>query len=355
LGATKLQVVDACSGLRYFIPTILLSLVIGYYYNKRPISRISLVVLSAPITIALNAIRITITGILVRYVSPTLADGFFHDFQGWAVYLVAIALLASCSFFLRRLEVRFQANEIAADQAENIPDSAKAEVKQSPGLVTPFLAGILFVMFSFGISGFIKDQSIPAWKSLDSFPLQINNWQGTRTYLDKATLDALWADDYFLASYHNTTSGSSLNLLVPYYKTQTAQHTAHAPTSCLLGSGWEIEKRTTLGPSGTTGRDFTVQQLILIKNGERLLSNFWFHQRGRIIASELENKAYLLYDALTIHRTDGALIRLERLLSKDETIEQAQTELDTFSVDVERLLSTYLPGVHPQGLATNKI
>lgn len=343
LGMIKLQVVDACSGLRYFMPTILLSMVVGYALNNRLLSRILLVLFSAPITIALNTIRITITGILVRHISPTLADGFFHDFQGWIVYLASIAILAGCSSVMKRFE---QQTPVAPSPA---PDEVICEDAQPcPPLhpqrpLPPLLTGGLLFALAGVMSLFVMAQTIPTWKSLETFPLQIGDWKGSRSYIDQETLDNLWADDYFLASYTNTATGSTLNLLVPFYKTQRTHHTAHAPTSCLLGAGWEVTERTVLKPSMATGRTFPVQQLTLDKAGNRILSNFWFQQRGRILVGEFENKAYLFWDALTKHRTDGALVRVEMTIPQGKAVELAQAELDTFTAQVEKMLRAYLP------------
>lgn len=343
LGTIKLQVVDACSGLRYLLPTIFLSLIIGYMLNKRLLSRVVLALLSAPVAIALNIFRITVTGLLVRYISPSLAEGFFHDFQGWLIYLGAVALLTLASLFIKRFEksgpVGVTENTTELTSAVFTWDHLLHPKALHLGLS---IAGV-FVALSFGVSSLVGAQLIPTWKSFDTFPMQIGEWKGTRSYLDKATLDSLWADDYILASYTNTTSGSIAHLLVPYYRMQTSQHTAHAPTSCLLGSGWEIDGRRVLPPSAATGRDFMVQQLILTKGGERLLSNFWFQQRGRIITSEFLNKLYLLYDSIAKHRTDGALVRIEVVIARGVSIDEAQVELDAFSGQVESRLRTYLP------------
>jgi len=345
LGTMKLQVVDACSGLRYFLPTIFLSLVVGHMFNRSIVSRILLVLLSAPISIALNAVRITVTGLLVRYVSPTLADGFFHDFQGWLIYLATLVLLLGASRILRFFEGQGPATRpIPPDQAE-LPQDAQVRPTW-PGLSLRHGLGVfaLFLCLSLAFTAFLHGQAVPGWKSLDTFPLELGEWQGTRGYLDQATLDSLWSDDYFLATYQNRTTGSSLSLFIPYYKQQTAQHTAHAPTSCLLGSGWEISSRKQLDPDPAAGRAFAVQQMVLMKNGEKLVSNFWFQQRGRIIASEFLNKFYLLWDSLILRRSDGALVRVEMSLPSGRALDDAQSELDAFSGLVSRALGAHIPG-----------
>lgn len=347
LGTMKLQVVDACSGLRYFLPTIFLSLVVGHMFNRSIVSRIVLVLLSAPISIALNAIRITVTGLLVRYVSPTLADGFFHDFQGWLIYLATIVLLLAASRIMRLFESR--GPRVRPTQPEEAEQAEPAEDSQAhtpwPGLSLRHGLGVsaLFLCLSLAFTAFLQVQTVPRWNSLETFPLELGDWQGTRGYLDQATLDSLWSDDYFLATYQNRTTGSSLSLFIPYYKKQTAQHTAHAPTSCLLGSGWEISSRRQLASAPAMGRAFGVQQMVLMKNGERLVSNFWFQQRGRIIASEFLNKFYLLWDSLILQRSDGALVRVEMSLPGDRALDDAQRELDAFSGRVSRALDAHIP------------
>lgn len=363
LGSIKLQVVDACSGLRYFLPTILISLIVGQLMNRTALARTALFLLSAPVSITLNAIRITITGVLVRYVSPTLADGFFHDFQGWIIYLAAVALLGALSLLLRRWEGPGAPSAAPEAMPPVTPATATPATASTAtasigwglpklGWLTALCAAVLCLGLSQGVSYSARAQIVPEWRSLDSFPLQIGAWKGYRSFLDKETLESLWADDYFVATYQADAKGGALNLLIPYYKTQTAQHTAHAPTSCLLGSGWEISARTILPPAPQNGRPFSVQQMVLVKNGERLLSNFWFQQRGRIYASEWENKAYLLQDALSMRRTDGALVRVELLLPRDLGLEEAQARLDTFNAEVARLLEGYLPGAPGSALAS---
>ena len=130
---------------------------------------------------------------------------------------------------------------------------------------------------------------------------------------------------------------------MPYYETQTTQHTAHAPTSCLLGSGWTVEQKRVVGPDAATGRDFPVTQMRLRLGSQVILSNFWFEMRGRHITSEYLNKLYLIWDALTRQRTDGALVRAEMVLLPGQSLEEGQAVLDTFIVPLKEELGRYIP------------
>lgn len=93
MGITKLQIIDACSGLRYLLPSVLLALLIGHLFHTKLWKKIVLFVLSVPVTLVSNAFRIAMTGVLVKYVSAEFGEGFLHDFSGWLVYMVSILLL----------------------------------------------------------------------------------------------------------------------------------------------------------------------------------------------------------------------------------------------------------------------
>jgi exosortase len=88
----QLQVVEACSGIRSLLTLTFLSLVYGYFFEKRLWIRVALFLSTIPIAILANASRITATGILSQ-VKPELAEGFFHESTGWILFLISLGLL----------------------------------------------------------------------------------------------------------------------------------------------------------------------------------------------------------------------------------------------------------------------
>ncbi|MEA1946782.1 MAG: exosortase, partial [Thermodesulfobacteriota bacterium] len=82
LGVSQLQVVDACSGLRYLMPLFLMALLVGYFFNKRAWQRAILILVVVPLSIFVNSIRIWVTGLLTVKGYQELAQSFFHDFSG---------------------------------------------------------------------------------------------------------------------------------------------------------------------------------------------------------------------------------------------------------------------------------
>lgn len=93
LAALKLEVVEACSGIRSLVSLFTLSVFYGYFLEKTFVCRAVLALASIPIAIAANAVRIFGTGLCVQYWDPAKALGFFHEFSGWVMFLVSLGSL----------------------------------------------------------------------------------------------------------------------------------------------------------------------------------------------------------------------------------------------------------------------
>jgi exosortase len=102
LPTQKLNVAEACSGIRSLLSLTFLSLVYGYFFEHRPWVRVVLFLATFPIAILANAGRVTITGILSEKVDPSLAHGTSHTIEGFLVFAVAIAMLIGLHAVLNR-------------------------------------------------------------------------------------------------------------------------------------------------------------------------------------------------------------------------------------------------------------
>jgi exosortase len=99
----SLEVVEACSGVRSLMTLITLAIAYGYLIESRRWVRYALAFLMIPIAIVSNAFRITGTGVLTYRFGPVAAEGFFHEFSGWIIFLVALVLMFICHLILRRI------------------------------------------------------------------------------------------------------------------------------------------------------------------------------------------------------------------------------------------------------------
>ena len=97
-----LEVAEACSGIRSLMSLTMLAVVLGYFTEQRTWARVVIALAAVPIAVAANALRVAGTGLASYWVSPAAAEGFFHTFSGWLMFIVALVGLLA---FHRLLEV----------------------------------------------------------------------------------------------------------------------------------------------------------------------------------------------------------------------------------------------------------
>lgn len=100
---TTLEVADACSGLRSLMSLLALGVALAVLSQNKMSRRIVLVVLTIPIAILTNMIRVIGTGFLAQYYGAAAAEGFFHEFAGMGVFILAMVLLFVCSGMMRKI------------------------------------------------------------------------------------------------------------------------------------------------------------------------------------------------------------------------------------------------------------
>lgn len=93
LANTSLEVAEACSGIRSLISLLTLGIVFGYFTDSRVWARLALIVGTIPIAIAANGIRVAGTGIAAHFYGPEAAQGFFHSFSGWIIFIAAFIMM----------------------------------------------------------------------------------------------------------------------------------------------------------------------------------------------------------------------------------------------------------------------
>ena len=99
LPVMKLEVAEACSGIRSLMSLFTLAVFYGYFLERTTSRRVVLALASIPIAVAANAIRIVGTGLCVQYWDPAKALGFFHEFSGWVMFLISLV----CLYLIHRI------------------------------------------------------------------------------------------------------------------------------------------------------------------------------------------------------------------------------------------------------------
>jgi len=327
MGVSKLQVVEACSGLRYLFPLMTFGFLCGYIYRGPNWHRALIFLAAVPVTIVMNSIRIAVTGVLYNTYGIGAGDSFLHYFEGWVIFVGCLLILFALMVVLARLQRR------ALDDVFDPQLPTLATLRSLPGVLRvqgPVLAVIpvlaLALLASLGLAG--REEITPERQSLVSFPLKLGDWRGVESEISREELDVLQLTDYIAANYSNP-AGNWASLYVAYYASQRKGASVHSPRACLPGGGWQILSSRVVGIPGILpdGRELPVNQLVIGSGESRQLVNYWFMQRGRNLTNEYAVKWFIFWDSLTRQRTDGALVRLVTPLPAEGGEEEAAGRL----------------------------
>ena len=351
LGFTQLQVVDACSGLRYLFPLVALGFLLVYSWRASFWKKAFIVLSAVPVTIFTNSIRIASVGVLYRYFGQRVAEGFFHGYSGWLIFMTGLGLLLVEMWALSRIfpeKGTLSGRRETIDELLNLSSSEGDFGGGSGGLFRPpqSVAAVILLGVTLLVSRTVDfREKVPLNQSLSGFPLSVGEWTGVRTAMEQRFLDVLKLSDYAIVDYRDP-QGRTVNLYVAYNESQRKGESSHSPDSCLPGSGWVFEDSGTvvLPAQAGTREPMRISRAVIRKDGERQLTYYWFPQRGRVLTNMFELKAYAFWDALTRRRTDGALVRLITPVYAGERSRDAEARLQEFTRQIVPVLDTFLPG-----------
>lgn len=346
LGFTQLQVVDACSGLRYLFPLMILSLIVAYWFKGRFWKKAVLFLSSIPIAIVVNSFRIALTGVLYSFWGPAVAEGFFHGFSGWLIFLFTTAILLAEMWVLKKIGKRMEKDEesVRSERGRVADNAAEASVSWSRSLLQPqFIAVGMVLGLTLGLSQGVEfREKVPIKQSLDQFPLQVGQWSGVRETMEQQFIDELDFSDYVMVTYRDR-QNQTVHFYTAYYENQQKGESIHSPESCLPGSGWKFSRAEEVALAAGNGASLRVNRVVMEKEGERQLAYYWFAQRGRVLTKLYQLKLYNFWDALTRQRTDGALIRVITPIAGSEKPEDAEARIRSFLNEAIPLLPEFIP------------
>lgn len=346
LGAMQLQVVEACSGLRYLFPLMSLAFICAYFYKVTFWKRLVVFLSSVPITIFMNSFRIGVIGVTVEYFGREAAEGFLHDFEGWIVFMACTGILVLEMWALARIgrDPRPLTAVFGLTIPEPLPRDTRLQERQLPA---QFWVAGLILLAALGVSLSLQQRNevVPQRTEFRQFPLTMAGWIGRRQTMEQQYIDTLKFDDYILADYVKEGVRAPVNFYSAYYASQRKGESIHSPRSCIPGGGWEIRSHevVTLNDVAANGMPMVVNRLLIQKGEDRQLVYYWFAQRGRDLTNEYVTKWFLFWDALTMNRTDGALVRLTTFAPKGEDLADADRRLTELLAAVLPELDRYIP------------
>lgn len=346
LGIYKLQVAEACSGLRYLFPLASFGFLFSVLYQGPFWHRALLFLSSLPITVFMNSLRIGVIGVLVDSYGIEQAEGFLHWFEGWIIFVASMAILLAEAWLLQRFLKQ--------------PKSALAMLDlDSTGIVAPLkqvfsirsskiLAATAVLSLTIGLAWALLPKPhpvVPDHKPFAIFPMQLGEWKGEFFRHSPEIEQALAADDYLSVFYSNAGNNKTVSLFSAFYNSTTDGSGIHSPEICIPGSGWEVsrwEKYDVQLASGDRSQ-LKVNRALIQKGQDRQIVYYWFEMRGKSFASEYRAKFSTVWDSMTRQRADGALLRVITPLSPSETEADGDARLAKFLPGALGVLPEFIP------------
>lgn len=344
LGIYKLQVVEACSGLRYLFPLTSFGFLCAYLFRGKWWQRTIVFLSAIPLTVLMNSFRIGVIGVLVNRWGIEQAEGFLHSFEGWIIFMSCVALLFLEIILLMKLsgDKRTLSEAFNVDSGDPVSDPS---LIGSKSVTRPLAIGVGLIIVAAIGSQYLQDRPeiSPQRVTFADMPSTLGDWNGRTKRVEQQYLDVLKMKDWYSADYRRADSKRPVELWVAYYDNQRKGASAHSPRSCLPGGGWRIDSLEAYPVSDVPGigGDLNVNRLLISYGDQRMLVYYWFKQRERHLTSEYVVKWFLFWDAFTRNRTDGALIRYSMPLETGQSVAEADAQMADF-------LRTSYPDIAPR-------
>ena len=350
LGVYQLQVVEACSGLRYLFPLMSFGFLIAYIYKGPMWQRFAIFASTVPITVLMNSFRIGVIGVTVEHFGIAAAEGFLHDFEGWFVFMACLGVLIVeiWIFYLfsrkgAKFSELFDLDFGAGDQVENLSGT----VEHGSRLTSSSLVGAVILAMMIPAVDVIQSRQdlVPDRSRFVELPLRMGSWVGRESSLDEGVLDVLKLSDYFIGDFSRDNTQPPVNFYAAWYQEQRKGASIHSPKSCLPGGGWMIQSHTTepLETIDAYGNPLKVNRVEMQMGKHKQLVYYWFQGRSRNITNEYLAKWYIFWDSLAKRRTDGALVRLVTYVPEGTEVKAADARLEDYLKVLYPRLATYIP------------
>jgi|GEM_PF-420603 len=253
-----MEVGAACSGLRQLAAIIALSLAVGQMSGRSRTYKWILGLLSVPIAVVANIIRVTLTGFILLWFGRKWAEGVYHTLEGLAIVGVAAALILLTAWLLAELlpENETAKTKRGGNDNGSSPDPASPASPATGwrlGTRVAVLAGCLVAaivgqeVLAGHLAAVAETPAVPLREPLASLPLTLGEWRGQDMPIDE---EHLYADDHLQRTYVHPGRRQAVSAWVVY--SATGADRQHHPEVCMAVAGQpeDLKVRQTLDVPG---------------------------------------------------------------------------------------------------------
>jgi exosortase len=336
-GGFSLDVAHPCSGLRYLVAMIALTTAYAYFTQRGALRRVTLSILSIPLAMIGNIVRIVLIATVGVWFGAEIAVGFYHDYSGYVVFGVSTLLMIWIGGMLQRGS---RIPDGVGDEAGPVEDAPVGVPRKAPGIHALWVVALLLsvvsslipVMSRVQVAGEMTadvnlhlPETFPGWRGENLYYCQ--NEQCARSYraaelgdktncpacdgrLDQMALGErtlLPADTRISRKLYENAGGSKIVATIVLMGAD--RRSIHRPQYCLPAQGFSIEKSAVLPMSSTGAKTDKMTFLYARQNqrseGERTkwtVLAYWFVGGGHSTHDHLQRELWMMWDTIILGR-----------------------------------------------------
>lgn len=299
-GTDRLLVGDVCGGLRSLIALLAIGAVAAYICPAKAWARLLILALAGPIAIVSNIVRIFLLCVVGYFWGSEVAGGWVHDYSGFLIYAVAIALFTAVDIPVRRWAP-------AAPESEDTPPAI-----QAPTLSISKPVALATIALLFGLMGLhLKIVRAQAAANMEKaaplaldIPREVADYQARRDHEIDETTRRILENSAILIRDYAAPGGRFVQLSVVH--AGSTRRSLHFPEVCLVGDGWEIVKQRQT-PIGIL---FSAKQLVLVKGERSEAVLYWFKTGDHVTGDFFRNALEWTKNQVTFGEPTSAMIKL---------------------------------------------
>lgn len=270
-GAFNIDIAAPCSGLRSIFA--LMALTAGYAYFNQPtwLRRALLFALSVPLAVIGNVVRILTICLVANYCSHDFATGFYHDYSGYVVFVVAILLMLAASELISHASPKTARGRPSATACPQAP-------RRVWGPVVAALVLTLCVMFYQAATPHVEIAAAPDAHLVES----LDGFCSEAMEPDEITVNILPPDTIIEKRHYTAPNG--LWFQVTLIVGGQSKSSIHRPEVCLPAHGLMMASPSTQPVQGVDWRFMTLSSA----QGKMAFAYRFFNQDGYKTASHVK-------------------------------------------------------------------
>ncbi len=324
-----LEVVDACSGVRFLLSTIVLCIPLAFITQKSWVRRALLFLFAILISICANPLRVTLVAAWAYYGDGDI-HGPLHIFQGYVVYLIGLTIIFIAAWYLQRGSSETPGSSQKPERANSPAIADRSQINRA------WLVSVLMLLSFGAYIHLFQPHPVQLKTSLNLLPAVIGEWQDKGTSSDVPSPSLSGADSELTRIYRNT-SGSEIQLRVSYFE---SQRQGKKIVSYELRSLYENSKELMIPES--SHHAVAVNKTVLKDKRMESLILSWYDINGRIVASRSIAKTILALNGLLHGRTNGAVIIVSSPTMSDG-VDVTQRNAVSFVQQLLPVLDNFIP------------